>query len=297
MDVSSAFGELATTRGRLPAEAVQWTLDHWDKAGPRLVAMIDRYVNFTAEDISEDAEQLLVLSIHMLAEKRETAAFQPLCRLLHNAEAADVILGDAVTVTLSQVLISLFDGDFNALKSLIEDPDAGEFVRHAAINAWAYFAFNGAVSRDEAREYLHTLAQTMQPPEPHYAWVGIADAAILLGLEDLRPIIEGLMRRELIPSWELDLDEFDRAMKTALTDREAAFARDNVRPFASTIEELSEWQWDSEAIEEDDEAASEDADDILAGPEEPYVNPLRHVGRNDPCPCGSGKKYKKCCLK
>lgn len=22
----------------------------------------------------------------------------------------------------------------------------------------------------------------------------------------------------------------------------------------------------------------------------------RHVGRNDPCPCGSGKKFKKCCL-
>ncbi|HSA92755.1 MAG TPA: SEC-C metal-binding domain-containing protein, partial [Terriglobales bacterium] len=21
-----------------------------------------------------------------------------------------------------------------------------------------------------------------------------------------------------------------------------------------------------------------------------------YVGRNDPCPCGSGKKYKKCCL-
>jgi uncharacterized protein len=22
----------------------------------------------------------------------------------------------------------------------------------------------------------------------------------------------------------------------------------------------------------------------------------RHVGRNDPCPCGSGQKYKRCCL-
>ena len=22
----------------------------------------------------------------------------------------------------------------------------------------------------------------------------------------------------------------------------------------------------------------------------------RKIGRNDPCPCGSGKKYKKCCL-
>jgi uncharacterized protein YecA (UPF0149 family) len=26
----------------------------------------------------------------------------------------------------------------------------------------------------------------------------------------------------------------------------------------------------------------------------PYIAPLK-VGRNDPCPCGSGKKYKKCC--
>jgi len=24
----------------------------------------------------------------------------------------------------------------------------------------------------------------------------------------------------------------------------------------------------------------------------PFVN---KIGRNDPCPCGSGKKYKKCC--
>ncbi|MGB4418274.1 MAG: SEC-C metal-binding domain-containing protein [Bacillota bacterium] len=22
---------------------------------------------------------------------------------------------------------------------------------------------------------------------------------------------------------------------------------------------------------------------------------VKKVGRNDPCPCGSGKKYKKCC--
>jgi uncharacterized protein YecA (UPF0149 family) len=24
------------------------------------------------------------------------------------------------------------------------------------------------------------------------------------------------------------------------------------------------------------------------------VNPYRDIGRNDPCPCGSGKKVKKC---
>lgn len=27
-----------------------------------------------------------------------------------------------------------------------------------------------------------------------------------------------------------------------------------------------------------------------------FKNDSKKVGRNDPCPCGSGKKYKKCCL-
>ena len=28
--------------------------------------------------------------------------------------------------------------------------------------------------------------------------------------------------------------------------------------------------------------------------ETPARNPMRDVGRNDPCPCGSGAKFKKC---
>jgi len=31
------------------------------------------------------------------------------------------------------------------------------------------------------------------------------------------------------------------------------------------------------------------------GPKKPAVRTSEKVGRNDPCPCGSGKKYKKCC--
>jgi SEC-C motif-containing protein len=27
----------------------------------------------------------------------------------------------------------------------------------------------------------------------------------------------------------------------------------------------------------------------------PFVRPAPKIGRNDPCPCGSGKKFKKCC--
>ena len=27
-----------------------------------------------------------------------------------------------------------------------------------------------------------------------------------------------------------------------------------------------------------------------------YIREEKKIGRNDPCPCGSGKKYKKCCM-
>jgi len=39
----------------------------------------------------------------------------------------------------------------------------------------------------------------------------------------------------------------------------------------------------------------EDISDLerALNPQEPVVS--RKVGRNEPCPCGSGKKYKKCC--
>jgi uncharacterized protein len=33
------------------------------------------------------------------------------------------------------------------------------------------------------------------------------------------------------------------------------------------------------------------------GKVETYKREEPKVGRNDPCPCGSGKKYKKCCGK
>lgn len=44
-------------------------------------------------------------------------------------------------------------------------------------------------------------------------------------------------------------------------------------------------------------AFSQVFDDISAEKPEPIVIPSEKVGRNEPCPCGSGKKYKNCCMK
>jgi len=44
-----------------------------------------------------------------------------------------------------------------------------------------------------------------------------------------------------------------------------------------------------------DEALAQPADTRSTGEEhKPFVRNVQKVGRNDPCPCGSGKKYKQC---
>ncbi len=37
--------------------------------------------------------------------------------------------------------------------------------------------------------------------------------------------------------------------------------------------------------------------DAASGKPKPVTRPGSRIGRNDPCPCGSGRKYKKCCMR
>jgi uncharacterized protein len=51
----------------------------------------------------------------------------------------------------------------------------------------------------------------------------------------------------------------------------------------------------TDGIAESAAAIFEYSRSIADGPGQPYRRQTAKVGRNDPCPCGSGKKYKKCC--
>jgi preprotein translocase subunit SecA len=42
------------------------------------------------------------------------------------------------------------------------------------------------------------------------------------------------------------------------------------------------------------ESAAAPAAGPVSDPQTPFVRDERKVGRNEPCPCGSGKKYKRC---
>jgi SWIM/SEC-C metal-binding protein len=60
------------------------------------------------------------------------------------------------------------------------------------------------------------------------------------------------------------------------------------------IFEENNWTYQIEIMSDKPEDIT-DLEILLNWPEPKHTE--KKVGRNDPCPCGSGKKYKKCCGK
>ncbi|KPK86174.1 MAG: hypothetical protein AMJ81_01945 [Phycisphaerae bacterium SM23_33] len=51
----------------------------------------------------------------------------------------------------------------------------------------------------------------------------------------------------------------------------------------------------TEEVEAEEEAIRKAKEERAKNPEKYKLKSAGAVGRNDPCPCGSGKKFKKCC--
>ena len=69
--------------------------------------------------------------------------------------------------------------------------------------------------------------------------------------------------------------------------------------YETTAIENRQHRWQTEnRLEEDSSSAFDDAPsgDFGYHLQETYQRETPKIGRNEPCPCGSGKKYKKCCL-
>jgi uncharacterized protein len=132
-------------------------------------------------------------------------------------------------------------------------------------------------------------------------WSGWVLAIGLLGLEALSGVVRQAFGRGLIDPMVMGYDHFRRDLERTLADptHMAGFEYDQIGPLEDAIGELSGWYAFSDAAKRDQErraTSSGDARLAYADTPLPFVDPFKDVGRNDPCPCGSGKKFKKCCL-
>jgi hypothetical protein len=196
--------------------------------------------------------------------------------------------GDIVTQDGGRILAAVCDGNLEAIMSLILNRQADEWGRSAGVVALTLLAAWGEVPRATVVDRLRWLVREGLEREPSAAWDSlVASSADIEAVElfsDLRQAYDdGLIDERFMGRSELDAIESMPRGNTIRQTRERYPPIDDVR-------EATDW-W-SEGTD-DSRTGEDDAGDFSAV-NEPYRAPPK-VGRNEPCPCGSGKKYKKCC--
>ena len=276
--------------GEPPREALQWSLEHWDTAAPRFLAKLRAAAG--GGRLDEPDLDALFFIIHLCGEKQESRAYAPLCQIVAERPELCKSFGDALLETFSGILIAVYDGDPEPLRRAFES-DGNEFARAAAMEALSYLVrLEAAIPEAEMARYLEALPATLKARDKGPVWEAWAMAIGRLGLESLRGAVARAYAQGRLDRAEFPIEDVYADLAAARRDADGlgAFRDGGVGPFDSVLETFDAW-----------EAADADEDGEFAAPvgapgDAPFVNPFREVGRNDPCPCGSGKKYKKCCL-
>jgi hypothetical protein len=202
-------------------------------------------------------------------------------------------------------MAAVFDGDPKPFFDIILDQNSDEFVRSRMFAAILMLTLRGEIEPSTAEQFLRDGLAQIQPQEDCYVWEGWLDAIAMLGLVHFRDIVAEAFDRGSLDRHETTFSDYEEMLRQALARPSEPWGErsDEYSLFGRIEEEFSTWAGFCETednvsddMPDDDDFAGSDDIRRLALFGEPHVNPLRHVGRNDPCPCGSGKKYKKCCL-
>jgi hypothetical protein len=261
---------------------------HREALVPRLLEALDRGAGNPGGASPEDAA-LFSYALYLLARWRDTRAYPHVIRWLCLPEEQPFeIAGDIVTQDGGRILAAVCDGNLEPIMSLIVNRQADQWGRSAGVVAIALLAAWGEIPRVEVIDRLRWLVREGLEREPSAAWDSLAassaDIEAVELFSDLRQAYdEGLLDERFMSRSELDVIEAGPRGETLRQ------TRDRYPPIDDVAEATAWWS------EETNGSPAEDDDGGDHGEvNEPYRAPPK-VGRNQPCPCGSGKKYKKCC--
>ncbi len=159
------------------------------------------------------------------------------------------------------------------------------------------------MSREELEEYLHKVAvdnynarEAKNGPEimrelENLVMLKVVDSHWMEHLDAMDALREGIGlraygQRDPLVEYKFEAYDMFEAMKEAIVDDVVRYMyRVNVVTQPAVEDHLSHASVNNPNVDGTDEQAKEP------------VRAEHAVGRNDPCPCGSGKKYKNCCGK
>jgi len=195
-------------------------------------------------------------------------------------------------------MAALFDGDPQPLYDVILDENADEFARSRMLEVLAMVTIRGELAREEVEKFLHACFTKFQDEPGCFVWNGWETTVAALRFEEMKPLVKQACDEQWIHPSLLEYRHFLEDLRTAVERPDTPFERpDEYTLFGDAVDEMSTWYCFSERyLESKKRAEKRDTEVRRTLYQGQAVNPFKDVGRNDPCPCGSGKKFKKCCL-
>jgi hypothetical protein len=289
-----------------PTDLVREVQNRWSEAAEPLLRHVERVV---ADPESQSKEEYLFLfAVYLLAQFGEKRAFPLFCGILSLPEkSADSLLGDGIHEDAGRLLASVWDGNLAPLYAIIEDPAIDEYQRSATLETLRVLYLDGRLERETLTSYAQSLFRQKLDRQYSYLWDALLGLCIDLGIteciDDIRKAYEDELSDPILSGPDVDetIHELKHNAQLPLEQLREQPANSLHGVIGDTVEELSSWACFAPRPEPEETkpgpAASRTAgtdNRFFAQPRMP-VRAEPKPGRNAPCPCGSGKKYKKCC--
>jgi len=302
-EIANALG---LWQGRFPREALEAALRRREEVVPVLLSELASYCAEPALMLEETRIGHMVFPV-LLAEFGATEALPLLVRMVGaDSELVDEAFDFYLTEDLAGVMASLSTGEPGPFVELAMNPRVNEYVRSAAVRSLLFVAGNGLLATEAASDCIRRIFAEIEDGCPDTVVSHLVEAIAVLKLQDLHQSVLDLIDGNRVDPWMMDREVYQEVLQNHSL---ASFLQRRFRPMADDpVEELSRLlQWDPLPCVESAVRFDEEVEGLPDEFFEPYlkrdaVAPVSivrsepKVGRNDPCPCGSGRKHKRCCL-
>ena len=302
MTIPEILKELEPYTHKFPRKAMQAAIEQREAILPELLRVIEAVAENPQDYANRKDYQVHFFALYLLAQFREKRAYPAIVKMFSApGEIPFELAGDTSTTSLSRILASVYDGNASCLKGMVENEQVNEFVRASAIDTFLVLENTGQMPRGEVVEYFKSLFQGRLQRTPSYTWSGLACAVADLPAPELLEEVRLACVDDLVDPGVVGFEEIKRDLVAAKPRR-----RQPSRLITDAIAELEWWftfnEKNSWPASESPEIAPSlpspsTSPEPTYVPPKPFVREDPKIGRNDPCPCGSEKKYKKSCGK
>jgi len=245
-------------------------------------------------------------ALHILALIKSREAFELLLDIIRYHEDD---LGNWLTDDAASLLVAFGESFIEPIKEFTNDETLETFVRLVATSALAALGKKFPHHQDDIKQHLTKLLKTTQ--DGTFAGL-VADDLASFHDPSVMPDIHRAFEDGIIDDPFVQEDELEEVINGVFSDMDARdfkrntadplnhFSRENIE-YLQMINYEEDDEDDDEDNDEDNDEFEDEIDSVLKDDySEPAMEEIKpkekKVGRNQPCPCGSGKKYKKCCM-